>query len=230
MSVVVAAAVSRRTTILTSYSADGSARYVGLMQRLLDTKIHELMSVPASSGSLNYASLFFHFLVDSDLVFMICCTETLSIRLSSSILSSIQSLFLQNCAHNIKTASSNSLDPQFKPLLKKQFVEFAKRVDTLTSTRKELDHVRNVLTDSVSKVLDRGESLSQISESASLLNHSSRSFNTRSRRTARKSSGGKCCTVFIISLIITALLVFVAMYFCGKKFECLHTFFKCDYK
>ncbi|KAL0246834.1 hypothetical protein GEMRC1_008040 [Eukaryota sp. GEM-RC1] len=211
---IVACSVSRRSTCLTSFTADKSSQYVALMQRLLTNRLHDLMKVPSHSGSLTYAQFHFHFLVDVDLIFMICCKESIPLREASIVLQQIQSLFLQHCAHCLDTNIPNSLDKVFRPIISRKFVELTNRVDTLTETKNELEKIKHTLTDNVSKIMTRGDNLSNLSEQSSLLNYSSRSYNLRSRSQSRRSGMSHCCVtslvvLFILMLLLVGLLVFV---------------------
>ncbi|KAL0216586.1 hypothetical protein P9112_008770 [Eukaryota sp. TZLM1-RC] len=212
---------ARKATILTTYEADKSSQYSSLMERLLETRLREMMSITSNVGSLSYAQLFFHFMMDSDIVFLLCSRESIPLRLSSAVLRDLQAVFLQNCAQSVKTASSGSLNPVFRPIMKSKFSQITSSVDALSQTREDLNRVKGVLTENVSKLMNRGEDLGRVTESTQLLSYGSRSFNTRSRKMARRAGMGACCTTFLVILFICFILMGVFMYFCGLKLQCI---------
>ncbi|KAK2810884.1 hypothetical protein FQN50_002475 [Emmonsiellopsis sp. PD_5] len=220
-----AACIANRTTILAEHSSPGtsSSSASSLASIILPKISHD------SPQKLTYTHdrLFVHYIADSPstassqngeltshapLSYLVVATAELGRRIPFAFLLEIKRKFLTTYPADSTDYSSlpaygcAAFNNDLRALL--QTYNTAPPSDSLASARKEIDSVRDIMTENIERVLERGERIDLLVDKTDRLGSSARDFRVRSRG-LRRQMWWKNVKVVVLLVVVVVFLVYL---------------------
>ncbi|KAK2736300.1 hypothetical protein FQN55_001686 [Onygenales sp. PD_40] len=218
------ACIANRTTILAEHSSPGtsSSSASSLASIILPKISHD------SPQKLTYTHdrLFVHYIADSPsassqngeltshapLSYLVVATAELGRRIPFAFLLEIKRKFLT--AYTPEATDFSSLpaygcaafNNDLRALL--QTYNTTPPSDSLASARKEIDSVRDIMTENIERVLERGERIDLLVDKTDRLGSSARDFRVRSRG-LRRQMWWKNVKVMVLLVVVVVFLVYL---------------------
>ncbi|KAK2786390.1 hypothetical protein FQN52_007847 [Onygenales sp. PD_12] len=218
------ACIANRTTILAEHSSPGtsSSSASSLASIILPKISHD------SPQKLTYTHdrLFVHYIADSPsassqngeltshapLSYLVVATAELGRRIPFAFLLEIKRKFLT--AYTPESTDFSSLpaygcaafNNDLRALL--QTYNTTPPSDSLASARKEIDSVRDIMTENIERVLERGERIDLLVDKTDRLGSSARDFRVRSRG-LRRQMWWKNVKVMVLLVVVVVFLVYL---------------------
>jgi vesicle-associated membrane protein 7 len=133
--------------------------------------------------------------------------------LAFQFLEKIISTFLTDFGENVSALSDVK---KFSSILRKELEYFnSPEADKITKLKEEVEAVKNIMTENIEKILERGEKMERVVEKTEDLTHNSEAF-FQSSKTLRKKMFWKNVKIMIAIVLLVALIAFmIALVACG---------------
>jgi len=202
--------VARKDIILADYAIkEFPPDFHRVVKRILE-------QIPQTDGKLSYSfeSHYFHYDVTDGLVFLCMAPETFGRRLPFAFLDDIKGRFKSTYGTKGSTAVAYTMQSDFSRILQKQMDYFSldSNADKITQLRAGLTEVKDIMVDSIEKVLERGESIEHLLGRTENLQANSVNFKRKSEDLKNamwwrnvKIYGAIAFVVIVIILIIVAV-------------------------
>jgi len=201
--------IARGTTVLVDYTeTTGNFQQItgSILQKI---PLHDDTKCTYVSGSYH-----FHVVVDDGLIFLCMADEDFGKRQPYAFLEEIKRRFVNSSLkQRARTAHAYEFRRDFGQVLASQMAKYSDssydETDQISKVRREVNEVKDVMTQNIEKVLERGEKIDVLVEKAEGLDHSSQVFHTHATRLRRKMwwQNKKMCLLllFVLAIIIAAI-------------------------
>lgn len=202
--------IARGTTVLVDYTeSSGNFQQItgSILQRI---PLHDDTKCTYVSGSYH-----FHVIVDDGLVYLCMADEDFGKRQPYAFLEEIKRRFV-NSSLKQRAISAHAYEfrRDFGQVLVSQMSLYSDpgydESDQISKVRREVNEVKDVMTENIEKVLERGEKIDVLVGKAEELDQSSQVFHRHSKRLRREMwwKNKKMCLilVFVIAVIIAAIV------------------------
>lgn len=227
------ACIAHGTTILTEHTSPGtsSTSASSLVSVILPKISH------SSPQKLTYTHdrLFVHYIADSPssssnapdeeltshaaLTYLVVAQSELGRRIPFAFLLELKKKFLAQ--YPPESTNFQSLPPYgsaaFNTTLKSMLSTYnvAPPSDSLSNARKEIDSVKNIMTENIERVLERGERIDLLVDKTDRLGGSARDFRVRSRG-LRRQMWWKNVRIMVLLVVVVVFLIYLFVGFgCG---------------
>jgi len=165
-------------------------------------------------------NFFFHVAVDNGLVFL-CATESDDGKKKAyAFLTEIQEAFSRGAlltrAH---FATEGELNGEFSSTMQQLMEQYSRRDnDNLNLLQSQVDEVRDVMTQNIEKVLQRGENLEDLMDKTTDLEHHSMAFKKTARQVHRKmwwKNAKMTCILAVVVLTVLLVIVLIILFSTG---------------
>jgi len=165
------------------------------------------ISADAKDGkmSLAYGNYLFHYVKKDDLVFGCLATEETPRRICFGLLEDMEASY--------QVADSSSLSGKLRERM--DFFNNDKKADKIRNVRGEIDEVREIMSENIDRVMERGERIEILVDKTDNLNQSSLSFRQRSTELRRQMWWKNTKLVVILAAMSILGLYFLIGIACG---------------
>ncbi|KAK8807439.1 hypothetical protein WA158_004198 [Blastocystis sp. Blastoise] len=203
--------IARGEVVLTEYTAT-KGNFPTLSRTLLkkitdsDTKM-----------SCVYEQYAFHYVVHDGITYLCMADKDMKRRIPFAYLDDIQEIFIANYGALVKTASAGAMNTDFSKILKERMEYFNtdKNSDAITNVQGQIQGVKTVMVNNISKIVDRGGLLENLIEKSDQLENQTYTFQKECKDVKNKM----CCQhfriVILIVILVVLLLVGLTIYACG---------------
>ncbi|KAL9107412.1 MAG: hypothetical protein Q9227_007696 [Pyrenula ochraceoflavens] len=220
--------IAHGTTILTEHtSPNTSTTSASSLASLILPKIDH-----SSPQKLTYTHdrLFVHYIADSPssndgdssgaaLTYLVVAQSELGRRIPFAFLLELKKKFL--AAHSPSSTNFQTLPPygcgSFNTQLKSMLASYnsSPPSDALSNAKKEIESVRDIMTENIERVLERGERIDLLVDKTDRLGGSARDFRVRSKN-LRRQMWWKNVKVMVLLVVVIIFLIYLFVGFgCG---------------
>ncbi|CAH3104538.1 unnamed protein product [Pocillopora meandrina] len=203
--------IARGTTVLVDYT-ESSGNFQQITGSILQKiPLHDDTKCTYVSGSYH-----FHVIVDDGLVYLCMADEDFGKRQPYAFLEEIKRRFV-NSSLKQRAISAHAYEfrRDFGQVLASQMSLYSDpgydESDQITKVQKEVNEVKDVMTQNIEKVLERGEKIDVLVGKTEELDHSSQVFHRQAKRLRREMwwKNKKICLilVFVIAIIIAVIVL-----------------------
>lgn len=203
--------ISRGTTVLVDHTeTTGNFQQItgSILQKI---PLHNDTKCTYVSGSYH-----FHVIVDDGLIYLCMADEDFGKRRPYAFLEEIRQRFVNSSLkQRALTAYAYEFRRDFGQVLSSQMTLFSDpshdETDQISKVRREVNEVKDVMTQNIEKVLERGEKIDVLVGKAEELDHSSQVFHSQSSRLRQKMwwQNKKMCLIliFVLLVVIAAIVL-----------------------
>lgn len=203
--------IARGTTVLVDYT-ESSGNFQQITGSILQKiPLHDDTKCTYVSGSYH-----FHVIVDDGLVYLCMADEDFGKRQPYAFLEEIKRRFV-NSSLKQRAISAHAYEfrRDFGQVLASQMSLYSDPgyddSDQIAKVRKEVNEVKDVMTQNIEKVLERGEKIDVLVGKTEELDHSSQVFHRQAKRLRREMwwKNKKICLilVFVVAIIIAVIVL-----------------------
>lgn len=203
--------IARGTTVLVDYT-ESSGNFQQITGSILQKiPLHDDTKCTYVSGSYH-----FHVIVDDGLVYLCMADEDFGKRQPYAFLEEIKRKFV-NSSLKQRAISAHAYEfrRDFGQVLASQMSLYSDpgydESDQIAKVRKEVNEVKDVMTQNIEKVLERGEKIDVLVGKTEELDHSSQVFHRQAKRLRREMwwKNKKICLilVFVVAIIIAVIVL-----------------------
>jgi vesicle-associated membrane protein 7 len=227
------ACIAHGTTILTEHTSPGtSASAASSLASVILPKISH--STPAKL-TYTHDKLFVHYIADSPssssnapdeqlsshaaLTYLVVAQAELGRRIPFAFLLELKKKFLGQFEpdstdfQSMPAYGAGSFNTQLKSML--QQFNISPPSDSLSNARREIDSVKDIMTENIERVLERGERIDLLVDKTDRLGGSARDFRVRSRG-LRRQMWWKNVRVMVLLVVVVIFLIYLFVGFgCG---------------
>ncbi|EAS28589.1 vesicle-associated membrane protein [Coccidioides immitis RS] len=225
------ACIAHRTTILAEHSSPGTSSTSA--SSLASIILPKISHQSAQKLTYTHDRLFIHYIADSPLAsasssepdshaplsYLVVATAELGRRIPFAFLLEIKRKFLS--AYSPESIDFGSLpaygcaafNNDLRALL--QQYNTAPPSDSLASARKEIDNVRDIMTENIERVLERGERIDLLVDKTDRLGSSARDFRVRSRDLRRRMWWKNVKLMALLAVVVLFLIYLFVGIGCG---------------
>ncbi|XP_048758004.1 vesicle-associated membrane protein 7-like [Ostrea edulis] len=201
--------ISRGTTILCSHQT-GAGSFEKLVQSVLS-------NIPTrNDGKTTYQSesYSFHCVIENGMIYLCAANVDFGKKQPYAFLAEIKRKFQSGTlAMKAVSAGSHELDSEFGFVMAQDMEKFSKpgAGDHVTALRSQVDDVKNVMTQNIERVLDRGERLENLIDKTEELEASSSQFQKTAKKIRKKYWWKNTKMMIIVGIVVTVVLIVVVM-------------------
>jgi len=206
---IVYSLVARGSVILCSHQ-NGEGRFEEVVGSMLPN-IPTRNDAKTTYTSNNYM---FHVMVENGLIFMCAADTEFGRRQPYAFLTEIKRRFLSgNLADRAQFAHTNELDRDFSQVLAGQMETYStsESNDQIGQLRSQVNEVKDVMTQNIEKVLERGENLEDLLHQTEDLEAHSSTFQKSARRVQRKYWWKNLKMKIILGLVVIVVLFVIIL-------------------
>eukprot|EP00698_Gefionella_okellyi_P019021 TRINITY_DN5777_c0_g1_i1.p1 TRINITY_DN5777_c0_g1~~TRINITY_DN5777_c0_g1_i1.p1 ORF type:complete len:225 (-),score=27.36 TRINITY_DN5777_c0_g1_i1:158-832(-) len=212
--------VSRGTVVLAEHTTEGASGNFALVAQ----KILQKLDISRNSKtSFQYDRYQWHVQVSNGIIFMTLTDEAVPKRLTYAFLDDIRKRF--GAAYGeARRASAYQYNDDFKPVIRKQVDYFTNdpKADKIGAVQAKVDEVKEVVLESIDRILERGEKLELLVSRTEQLSLLTGKFKTQAT-TLRRTMWWRNVKLWILIIVILILVIFfIVVGACGG-----FTFYKC---
>lgn len=198
--------VSRGTTILCSHSNAGAS---------FENEVTSMLpNIPTrNDGKTTYKSnsYLYHCVVDNGIIYLCAAKPEFGKQQSYNFLAEIKRKFQGGMtAMKAVNAGSHELDSDFNMVLAQDMERYSKS-DNVSKLRSQVDEVKDVMTQNIERVLERGERLDDLVDKTTDLEASAATFQTTARRIKRKYWWKNTKMMLILILVGIIIVVIIGV-------------------
>lgn len=201
--------ISRGTTILCSHQT-GSGSFENVVQSILK-------NIPTrNDGKTTYQSesYLFHCVIENGMIYLCAANPDFGKKQPYAYLAEIKRKF-QSGTLSMKAVNCglHELDSEFGFIMAQDMEKFSKpgAGDHVSTLRSQVDDVKNVMTQNIERVLDRGERLENLIDKTEELEASSSQFQKTARKIRKKYWWKNTKMMIIIGVIVFIVLVVIVI-------------------
>jgi|ERR1712086_856300 len=169
--------------------------------------------------SYTYSKHYFHYMVKGGLVYLCMAQQTFSRRSCFMFLNDIAGRFEATFADRGATAVQYEFNEEFHRVMQNQMNFFAKHKDQMAQAKEDVEQVKDLVSKTIEKVIDRGERIDLLVDRSEELTRDSYSF----RRSSTDLKRAMMCQNFKMIMLMTGgvvgVLIIVLMMFCGTDLK-----------
>eukprot|EP00118_Oscarella_pearsei_P025236 m.307801 g.307801 ORF g.307801 m.307801 type:complete len:219 (+) comp42848_c0_seq1:24-680(+) len=202
---VVYGVVARGPTVLCDYT-DRSGNFETISATVL-------ARLPSEDQKITYVAdeHYFHVIIDDGIVYMCLADKEYKRSQAFGFLTEIKRRFSSgstNLRQRALTANAYELHRDFSNVLANQMQRFnmERMPDQLGTLQNQLDEVKDIMTQNIEKVLERGEKIEVLIDKTEELAHSAETFKKSSGQLRRQMwwKNKKWCIILIVVLLLVA--------------------------
>ncbi|KZM24006.1 uncharacterized protein EKO05_0009377 [Ascochyta rabiei] len=232
------ACIAHNTTVLTEHTASASSNASSLVSLVLPKLTH----TSSAHKTIDQSKFFIHVVTKSPsdfptaqasaggLTFLVIAERDLGQRIPFGFLTNLEKRFFTE--FDTETTNFADLPPygcaSFNGALKRLMVEQgatqAGQADALRTAQREIEGVREIMTENIERVLERGEHMSVLVDKTGRLGDNARDFRVRSRTLKRRMWWKNVKLMVLLCLVIIFLIYLFVGFGCGLPAwgRCLH--------
>ena len=159
----------------------------------------------------------FHLLVSDGLIFLCLADREFGRTRPFSFLEDIRNRFLSQYGRRWQSAKPMEMNSDFARVLSRQMDYFSNNpsADRIQKVRQELNEVKDILTDDIGKLLDRGEKMHLLVEKTEDLSMGATQFRQRSTQLKRHMCVKSCKMTIILIIVILVIFFIILLSACG---------------
>ncbi|KAF1942989.1 vesicle-associated membrane protein-like protein [Clathrospora elynae] len=223
------ACIAHNTTVLTEHTASASSNASSLISLVLPTLTHD----KSAHKTIDQSKVFIHCLVKSasdfpapqrtagGLSFLVIADRELGQRIPFGFLTNLEKKFFAE--FDAGTTDFADLPPygcaSFNGALKKLMLEQGStqkgQQDALRTAQREIEGVREIMTENIERVLERGEHMSVLVDKTGRLGENARDFRVRSRTLKRRMWWKNVKLMVLLTLVVIFLIYLFVGFGCG---------------
>eukprot|EP01006_Ploeotia_vitrea_P021045 TRINITY_DN53372_c0_g1_i1.p1 TRINITY_DN53372_c0_g1~~TRINITY_DN53372_c0_g1_i1.p1 ORF type:complete len:233 (+),score=36.38 TRINITY_DN53372_c0_g1_i1:47-745(+) len=165
----------------------------------------------------------FHYIVDSEVIFLCACDERTSRKLAFAFLEDVAKHFFKMYIEPLPTLNAE-VCRQFKDVLQQKIDFFSNEASShkLKSLQTEINKVKDIMVDNIDKVLERGDRIEDMVDRTDDLTEVAEGFMRSSKKVAQKM-WWRNVKFWLAAFAVVAVVIFVIIVAtCGIKFHCGH--------
>ncbi|CBX93923.1 similar to vesicle-associated membrane protein [Plenodomus lingam JN3] len=223
------ACIAHNTTVLAEHTASASSNASSLISLVLPRLSHST----SSHKTIDQSKFFIHCLVKSPadfpasqssaggLTFLVIAERDLGQRIPFGFLTNLEKKFFAE----FDAAETNFADlppygcASFNAALRKMMQEQggtqAGQQDALRTAQREIEGVREIMTENIERVLERGEHMSVLVDKTGRLGENARDFRVRSRTLKRRMWWKNVKLMVLLTLVVIFLIYLFVGFGCG---------------
>nr|XP_022315260.1 vesicle-associated membrane protein 7-like [Crassostrea virginica] len=201
--------ITRGTTILCSHQT-GSGSFENVVLSILN-------NIPMrNDGKTTFQSesYMFHCVIENGMVYLCAASPDFGKKQPYAYLAEIKRKF-QSGTLSMKAVDcgSHGLDSEFGFVMAQDMEKFSKpgAGDNVSTLRSQVDDVKNVMTQNIERVLDRGERLENLIDKTEELEASSNQFQKTARKIRKKYWWKNTKMMIIIGVVVFVILIVIVM-------------------
>ncbi|KAF1919795.1 synaptobrevin-domain-containing protein [Ampelomyces quisqualis] len=226
---LLSACIAHTTTVLAEHTASASSNASSLVSVVLPSLDHQ----PPARRTIDQNKHFIHCLIKSPsdfsashagaggLTFLVIAERELGQRIPFGFLANLEKKFFAefdaaetDFAH-LPPYGCASFNGALKRLMAEQGGTYAGQQDALRTAQKEIDGVREIMTENIERVLERGEHMNVLVDKTGRLGENARDFRVRSR-TLKRSMWWKNVKLMVLLCLVVIFLIYLFVGFgCG---------------
>jgi len=182
-------------------------------------------SFTSRKASYSYdASYHFHIMIEAGLIFLCMADQVFAARRAFAYLVDIRNLFLSEYAGRWEYAVAHEMD-RFGKIIEQRSNYFSKDAnsDKLTALQLEIDMTKNIVTENIEKIIERGEHIDMLVERTGQLSNESFQFKNKSTELKSRLWFRNVKIWFLIGCCVLVAIFLVIWFACGFP-----TFKKCS--
>mmetsp|Transcript_1545 Transcript_1545/g.2959 ORF Transcript_1545/g.2959 Transcript_1545/m.2959 type:complete len:198 (+) Transcript_1545:523-1116(+) len=153
----------------------------------------------------------FHYIVDGGITFLCMTSEMVKRRIPFAFLEDIRVRFRKQIGQDANFATAFSLNDDFAPTLRQQmnFFNHDPSSDRITQVKNELSEVKDVMVESIERVMERGERIELLVDKTDRLNQTSFKFE-KSSRNLKNAMYYRKMRSYLIGFAVVICVLFIA--------------------
>ncbi|KAH7395053.1 vesicle-associated membrane protein-like protein [Phaeosphaeria sp. MPI-PUGE-AT-0046c] len=225
------ACIAHNTTVLAENTASASSNASSLVSVVLPSLSHS----PPSHRTIDQNLQFIHCLIKSPadfaasqqssgaggLTFLVIAERELGQRIPFGFLTNLEKKFFAEFDvadtdfANLPPYGCASFNGQLKRMMTEQGGTYAGQQDALRTAQREIDGVREIMTENIERVLERGEHMSVLVDKTGRLGENARDFRVRSRTLKRRMWWKNVKLMVLLCLVVIFLIYLFVGFGCG---------------
>lgn len=214
-------AIAKGKTILASHSngAQNASSIATLILDRIDLQIDSKQTFVHQKYQIHYIHTAPSHGVNGGLTFLAIGTEALGRRIPFACLFDIKHKFMETYSSNEIAAAGQSEFSSFETVMKERMTVLTESgvegSDKAREVQREIESVKDIMSQNIERVLERGERIDLLVDKSSHLNSSSLAFRKRSQAVKRQMWWQKQRTTALIGLTIFFLIYLMVGIGCG---------------
>ncbi|EMD69554.1 hypothetical protein GGP41_001294 [Bipolaris sorokiniana] len=223
------ACIAHNTTVLAEHTASASSNASSLVSLVLPRIAHD----KSAHKTIDQSKFFIHCLVKSPsdfpashataggLTFLVIAERELGQRIPFGFLATLEKRFFAEFEpestnfHDLPPYGCASFNGALKRLMLEQGSTQAGQQDALRTAQREIEGVREIMTENIERVLERGEHMSVLVDKTGRLGENARDFRVRSRTLKRRMWWKNVKLMVLLILVVIFLLYLFVGFGCG---------------
>jgi len=166
-----------------------------------------------------YSKHYFHYMLSNGLVYLCMAEESFSRRNCFMFLSDIAGRFEATFNDRGLVANAYEMNEEFHRVLQSQMQYFTRHKDPMAQVKGEVDEVKDLVSQTIEKVIDRNERIELIVDRSEELSRSSYSFRRSSTTLKRAMMCKNLKTTLTLAAVILVIIIVIVVSFCGWDFK-----------
>ncbi|USP76073.1 hypothetical protein yc1106_03347 [Curvularia clavata] len=225
------ACIAHNTTVLTEHTASASSNASSLVSLVLPRLTHD----KSAHKTIDQSKFFIHCLIKSPsdfpsshpsatasgLTFLVIAERELGQRIPFGFLATLEKRFFADFAPeetdfaDLPPYGCASFNGALKRLMLEQGGTQAGQQDALRTAQREIEGVREIMTENIERVLERGEHMSVLVDKTGRLGENARDFRVRSRTLKRRMWWKNVKLMVLLTLVVIFLIYLFVGFGCG---------------
>jgi len=161
-------------------------------------------------------SYHFHIMIESGLIFLCMCDNIFAARRAFAYLVDIRNLFLSEYQGRWEYAVAHEMD-RFGKVIESRSNYFSKDAnsDNLTALQMEIDITKNIVTENIEKIIERGEHIEMLVERTNALSNESFQFKNKSTELKSRLWFRNIKIWLLIGCLICVAIFLIVWFACG---------------
>lgn len=166
-----------------------------------------------------YSKHFFHYMLSNGLVYLCMAEESFSRRNCFMFLADVAGRFEATFGDRGLSASPYEMSDEFYKVLQSQMQYFTKHKDPMAQVKGEVEEVKDLVSQTIEKVIDRNERIELIVDRSEELSRSSYSFRRSSTTLKRAMMCKNLQTTLTLAAVALVIIICIVVGFCGWDFH-----------
>jgi vesicle-associated membrane protein 7 len=210
---IIYALISRGDVVLTEYAA-ARGNFIQVTRDLIK-RID-----PFTTRKMSYSyddRIHYHIMVESGVIYLCMADSEFAKRRAYSFLVDVKNLFISQYGDTWQTAIALQFDNQFSRTLQRRADYFSNdpNSDKITAIKTEVEAAKNVVTENIEKLIERGEKIELLVDKTNQLTEESYQFKDKAKKMKMKF-WWKNIKFWVILGALAVIVVFLIIWFaCG---------------
>lgn len=215
--------VARGDAVLADYAGMNTGNFSSITIDILKRLAKD--SFTSRKNSYSYDDEYcFHIMIESGLIFLCLADRVFASRRAFAYLVDVRNLFISEYAGRWEYAVAHEMD-RFSKVLEQRSTYYSKDAnsDKLTALQLEIDMTKNIVTENIEKIIERGEHIEMLVERSGQLSNESFQFKAKSTELKSRLWFRNVKIWFLIGCCVLVAIFLVIWFACGFP-----TFKKCS--